>query len=88
MGRTIPSFRLAHAMEKELWKPFHNALDKSDRKKCNEIFDIPRLYTSASSDIEEHIELNILALFSSFLRSGRAAGHYQLSLYCVISVMN
>jgi preprotein translocase subunit SecF len=28
MGRTIPSFRIALAMEKEEWKPFHNALDK------------------------------------------------------------
>jgi len=33
MGRTIPSFRIALAMdEKEEWKPFRNALDKSDRK--------------------------------------------------------
>jgi hypothetical protein len=33
MGRTIPSFRIAFVMEKEDWKPFRNALDKSDRKK-------------------------------------------------------
>jgi hypothetical protein len=33
MGRTIPSFRIPLAMEKEEWKPFRNALDKSDRKK-------------------------------------------------------
>jgi hypothetical protein len=33
MGRTVPSFRIALAMEKEEWKPFRNALDKSDRKK-------------------------------------------------------
>jgi hypothetical protein len=26
MGRTIPSFRIALAMEKEGWKPFRNAL--------------------------------------------------------------
>jgi hypothetical protein len=32
MGRTIPSFRLALAMEKEDWQPFRNALDKSDRE--------------------------------------------------------
>jgi hypothetical protein len=36
MGRTIPSFRIALAMEKEEWKPFRNALDKSDRKKFDE----------------------------------------------------
>jgi hypothetical protein len=40
MGRTIPSFRTALAMEKEDWKPFRNALDKSDRKKFDEMFDI------------------------------------------------
>jgi hypothetical protein len=34
MGRMIPSFRIALAMEKEEWKkPFRNALDKSDRKR-------------------------------------------------------
>ncbi|SRR6266511_11697 len=49
MGRTIPSFRIALAMEKEEWKPFRNALDKSDRKKFDEMFDIPRLYISACS---------------------------------------
>jgi hypothetical protein len=47
MGRTIPSFRIALAMEKEEWKSFRNALDKSDRKKFDEMFDIPRLYISA-----------------------------------------
>ena len=43
MGRTVPSFRIALAMEKEEWKPFRNALDKSDRRKFDEMFDIPRL---------------------------------------------
>jgi hypothetical protein len=33
MGRTIPSFRIALEMEKAVWRPFRNALDKSDRKK-------------------------------------------------------
>ena len=33
MGRIIPSFRIALALEKEDWKPFRNALGKSDRKK-------------------------------------------------------
>ena len=36
-------------MEKEDWKPFRNALDKSDRRKFDEMFDIPRLYSSACS---------------------------------------
>jgi hypothetical protein len=29
MGRTIPSFRIVLEMEKEEWKPFRTALDKS-----------------------------------------------------------
>jgi hypothetical protein len=33
MSRTIPSFRIALAIEKEEWKPFRNALDKPERKK-------------------------------------------------------
>jgi hypothetical protein len=31
MGRTIPSFRFALAMEKEEWKPFRNALSKAEK---------------------------------------------------------
>jgi hypothetical protein len=37
-------------MEKEEWNPFRNALDKSDRKKFDEMWDISRLYTSACSN--------------------------------------
>jgi len=33
MGRTVSSLRIALGMEKEKWKPSHNALDKSDKKK-------------------------------------------------------
>jgi hypothetical protein len=43
MGRTIPSFRIALAIEKEEWKPFGNALDKSERKKFDKMFDISGL---------------------------------------------
>jgi hypothetical protein len=57
MGRTIPSFRIALEMEKADWKPFHNALDKSDRKKFDEMFDIPRFYTSACSYAVQPIRL-------------------------------
>jgi hypothetical protein len=49
MGRTIPSFRIALAMEEADWKPFRIALDKSDRKKFDGMFDIPKLYISACS---------------------------------------
>jgi hypothetical protein len=33
MGRTIPSFRIALGIEKDEWKLFRNALDKSERKR-------------------------------------------------------
>jgi hypothetical protein len=55
MGRTIPSFRIALAMEKEEWKPFRNALGKSDRKKFDEMFDIPRFYISACSNSVQYV---------------------------------
>jgi len=66
MGRTIPSFRIALAIEKEDWKPFRNALDKSDRKKFDEIWDIPRLYASACSNSVQFVALQhlIMNLFS------------------------
>jgi len=57
MGRTIPSFRLALEMEKHDWKPFRNELDKSDRKQFDEMFDIPRLYTSACSYAVQPVRL-------------------------------
>jgi hypothetical protein len=50
MGRTIPTFSMAIEHEKRRWKPFRNALyDKSDRKYFDDMFDIPRSYTSACS---------------------------------------
>ena len=49
MGRTIPSYRLAMAEEESEWKPFRNALDRSERKKFDGMFSIPLLYVSACS---------------------------------------
>ena len=49
MGRTIPSFRIASAMEEEEWKPFRKCLDKSDRKAFDRMFSIAHLYNSACS---------------------------------------
>ena len=57
MGRTIPSFRIALEMEERDWKLFRNALDKSDRKKFDEMFDIPRFYISACSYSVQPIRL-------------------------------
>ena len=47
MGRTIPSFRLASVEERKEWKEFRKALDKSDRKAFDAMFDIAHLYNSA-----------------------------------------
>jgi hypothetical protein len=58
MGRTIPSFRIALEMEERDWKPFRNALDKSDRKKFDEMFDIPRFYISACSNSVQYVRLH------------------------------
>jgi hypothetical protein len=33
MGRITPSFRIPSMQEENQWKPFRNALDKSDRNK-------------------------------------------------------
>jgi hypothetical protein len=57
MGRTIPSFGIALEMEKEDWKPFRNALDKKDRKRFDEMFDIPRNYVSACSSSVQYVKL-------------------------------
>jgi hypothetical protein len=60
MARTIPSFRIALAMEKDEWKkPFRNALDKTDRKKLDdEMFDISRSYISACSNSVRPVRLH------------------------------
>jgi hypothetical protein len=50
MGRTVPSFRSVLAIEKEEWKPYRNALSKSDKKHFDEMWDIPRLYILACSN--------------------------------------
>ena len=53
MGRTVPSFRIVLDMEKEEWKPFRNALDKSERKQFDDMWDIPKLYiTSCSNSVQ------------------------------------
>jgi hypothetical protein len=58
MGRTIPSFRIALAMEREEWKPFRNALDRKDRKKFDDMWNIPRWYISACSNSVQYVRLH------------------------------
>jgi hypothetical protein len=40
MGRTIPSFRIEFEILKKEWKTFRNALDKSERKEFDDMFDL------------------------------------------------
>ncbi len=79
MGRTIPSFRIALAIEKEEWKPFRNALDKSDRKKFDEMWDIPRFYISACSNSVQYVRLHPI-LMSILLY------HYKQLTACISEV--
>ena len=59
MGRTIPSFRIALAMdEKEDWKPFRNPLSKSDRKKFDEMWELPKFYISACFNSVQYVRLH------------------------------
>jgi hypothetical protein len=58
MGRTIPSFRIALGMEKAVWKPFRNALSKSEKKQFDEMWDVPRLYLSACSNSAQLVPLH------------------------------
>jgi hypothetical protein len=43
--------------ESEWNEPFRNALDKSDRKMLDEMFDIPRFYISACSCAVQPVRL-------------------------------
>ncbi|MGB6593665.1 MAG: hypothetical protein WBE68_19365 [Candidatus Nitrosopolaris sp.] len=65
MGRTIPSFRIASVMEEKEWRQFRNALDKSDRKKFDQMFSIGHLYNSASSYAAKPIRIQ--PIFMSIL---------------------
>jgi hypothetical protein len=76
MGRTVPSFRTVLEMEKEEWKPFRNALDKSERRQFDEMWDIPKLYVSACSDSCQLVLLHPIVmsiLFHHYKKSSRNA---------------
>jgi hypothetical protein len=62
MGRTIPSFRITLAMEKADWKPFRNALSKTERKEFDDMFDIPKLYISACSNSVQLVPLQSIII--------------------------
>jgi hypothetical protein len=45
--RTVPSFRIAAEIERTKWKQFRALLDKSDRKKFDQMYDYVKLHNSA-----------------------------------------
>ena len=66
-------------MEKAEWKPFRNALDKSERKEFDDMFDIPRLYLSACSNSVQLVPLHPIIISILF-------HHYKELLECLSEV--
>jgi hypothetical protein len=79
MGRTVPSFRIVIAEEKQEWKPFRNALDKSQRKEFDEMWDIPRSYVSACSNSVQLVPLHPILISILF-------HHYKELKECICEV--
>jgi hypothetical protein len=79
MGRTVPSFRIVLAQEKQEWKPFRNALGKKERKDFDEMWDIAKLYVSACSNSCQLVPLH--PIFISILFH-----HYKELLQCIREV--
>lgn len=66
-------------MEERDWKPFRNALDKSERKKLDEMFDIPRFYISACSNSVQLVPLHPIIMSILF-------HHYKELTECIKGV--
>ena len=79
MGRTIPSFRIVLASEKSEWKLFRDALDKSERKQFDEMWDILRLYVSACSNSVQLVPLHPIIISILFY-------HYKELKECIAEV--
>ena len=58
MGRTIPSFRIAHAEEEVRWRLFRKGLDKSQRPLFDAMFASSRLYLSACTCVARPVPLH------------------------------
>ena len=79
LGRTVPSFRIVIAEEKQEWKDFRNALDKSERKEFDEMWDIPRLYVTACSNSVQLVPLHPIVISIMF-------HHYKELKECISEV--
>jgi hypothetical protein len=79
MGRTVPSFRIVLAEEKQEWASFKKALDKSERKIFDEMWDVPRLYVSACSNSVQLVPLQPIIISILF-------HHYKELNECIAEV--
>jgi hypothetical protein len=79
LGRTVPSFRIILAEEKQEWTPFKKALDKSERKSFDEMWDIARLYVSSCSNSVQLIPLHPIVISILF-------HHYKELKECISEV--
>jgi hypothetical protein len=79
IDRTTNSFRIAVAIEQAEWKPFRNALDKSQRKDFDEMWDIPKLYVSACSNSVQLVPLHPIIISILF-------HHYKELKECISEV--
>jgi hypothetical protein len=64
---------------KEDWKPFRNALDKSDRKEFDEMSDLPKWYISACSNSVQYVRLHPIVMSILF-------HHYKEMKECISEV--
>jgi hypothetical protein len=81
MGRTVPSFRIVLAEEKQEWKPFRAALpNKKERKEFDDMWDIPRLYITARSNSVSLVPIQpifISILFHHYKELSELMAHVQ-----------
>ena len=86
MGRTVPSFRLAQMYEECEWKPFRNALAKSEKKEFDRMFATSRLYISASSYAAKPVRIQPILMsivfhhYKCLVEVGKMLGIEELTL--------
>ena len=66
MGRTVPSFRLAHMHEEKEWKEFRKSLSKQERKEFDAMFASCRLYISACSYATRPVRIQPILMSIAF----------------------
>jgi hypothetical protein len=77
LGRTVPSFRIVLEEEKSGMKPFRKALDKSERKEFDDMFDIPRVYIRACSNSISLLPLDPIMISILFIITNSQLNSWQ-----------